>query len=268
MKIGLIQTNTQNDKEQNLAFIEAAIDKVVEEGADLITLPETFAYLGPDEGLRENAEEIDGPTLNRLRVKAREKGVFIHCGSILEKRGERIFNTSVVFNREGKTVAQYSKIHLFDIETPGGVVYRESDVVSAGSEVVTFDCEGRTVGLAICYDLRFPELFRKLAEMGASLILVPAVFTLMTGKDHWEPLLRARAIENLCYVAAAGNWGICPPKYTSWGHSMVVNPWGTVIAQAGDCATTVMAELDFGLLEDIRKKLPSLAHRRRDVFSG
>jgi len=266
MKIGIIQTNTQHDIAKNLAFIEKSIDTLADAGADLITLPETFTFLGPDQDMRENAEPIDGSSLTRLQEKARDRKLFIHCGSILERRGDNIFNTSVVFNCQGEQVARYSKIHLFDIEIPGGTVFRESAVVTAGKDVVTFDCDGITVGLSICYDLRFPELYRKLVEMGAALILVPAVFTLMTGKDHWEPLLRARAIENLCYVAAAGNWGICPPKHHSWGHSMVINPWGTVLAQAADCATTIMTELDFGYLHAVREKLPALQHRRRDIF--
>ncbi|MFV0437221.1 MAG: carbon-nitrogen hydrolase family protein [Desulfopila sp.] len=268
MKIGLIQTDTQGDKNSNLRRIEAAVERLAGDGADLITMPETFAYLGPDAGLRANAEPLDGPSLTRLRNKARERRVYLHCGSILERRGKKIFNTSVVYDRLGEQVAQYSKIHLFDIEAPGGTVFRESEVVSGGDEVVVFTCEGHTVGLSICYDLRFPELYRRQVERGAELLLVPAVFTLMTGKDHWEVLLRARAIENLCYVAAAGNWGTCPPKYTSWGHSMVVDPWGTVLAQAPDCTATLSAELDFSRLAALRAKLPALSHRRRDLFPG
>ncbi|SHO49803.1 carbon-nitrogen hydrolase family protein [Desulfopila aestuarii] len=268
MKIGLVQTNIQNDTSKNLAFVEKSIDKLADQGADLITLPETFAFLGSDQEMKDHAESIDGPTLTRLQKKARDKAVFIHCGSIFEKRGDKIFNTSVVFNRQGEQVASYSKIHLFDIEIASGIIYRESDVVTAGNDVVTFNCEGVIVGLSICYDIRFPELYRKLVEMGASLILAPAVFTLMTGKDHWEPLLKARAIENLCYIAAAGNWGICPPKYNSWGHSMVINPWGTVLVQAADCATTIITELDFAFMDSIREKLPALQHRRRDIFSS
>lgn len=268
MKIGLVQMNISQDKFRNLEFAKAGIDKLADEGADLIMLPEMFNYLGSDRELQANAEPMDGPSLTELSRKARDRGVFVHCGSILEKRGDRVFNTSVVVDRRGEVIAAYSKIHLFDIEAPGGTVYLESEVVSPGSEVVTFDCEGVTVGLSICYDLRFPELYRRLADLGASLLLVPAVFTMMTGKDHWEVLLRARAIENLCYVAAAGNWGWCPPKYTSWGHSMVVNPWGLVLAQAADCATTISCELDFTVLDSIRERLPALHHRRRDIFPG
>lgn len=268
MKVGIVQMNTQSDKARNLQVAESGIDRLAKEGADLIVLPETFNYLGPDKDLAVNAEPLDGPSLARLKKKAKDKGIFIHCGSILEQRSGQIFNTSVVLDREGKTVAQYSKIHLFDIEIPGGIVYKESDVVTPGRDIVTFDCEGVTVGLSICYDIRFPELYRKLADRGASLFIIPAVFTLMTGKDHWEPLIRARAIENLCYVAAAGNWGICPPKYHSWGHSMVVNPWGTILAQAPDCETNFAVELDFALLDSIRQKLPALTHRRRDLFPG
>jgi len=267
MRIGLVQMNIGQEKEVNLAFAEAAIDRLASERADLICLPETFNYLAGEEEMRENAEPLDGPSLSRLREKARERGVNVHCGSILERRGTEVYNTSVVFDRRGEQIAAYSKIHLFDVEISGGVVYRESDVVSPGSKVAVFDCEGVSVGLSICYDLRFPELYRSLADRGAPLVLVPAVFTLMTGKDHWEVLVRARAIENQCYVAAIGNWGWCPPKYTSWGHSMVVNPWGTILVQAADCATTLCCELDMDLLRAVREKLPALRHRKGDLFA-
>ena len=266
MKLGLIQTNTQSDIAANLAFIEAGISRLAEAGAELVLLPETFTYLGSDEDMRASAEPLAGPSLSRLRQLAREKGLFLHCGSILERRDDQIYNTSVVYDRNGNELGKYSKLHLFDIETPGGVVYKESAFVTPGDEPVVIEINGRKVGLAICYDLRFPELFRNLSARGAELVLMPAVFTLMTGKDHWEVLLRARAIENLCYVAAANNWGSCPPKHPSWGHSMVVNPWGTVIAQAADCATTLIAELDFDLLAAVRQKLPALHHRRRDIL--
>lgn len=266
MNIGIIQTDTQNNKAKNLEFIETSILKLSAQGADLITLPEMFPFLGPDEEMLANAEPIDGPTLSRLKELARSNQVYIHCGSIAEKRGDKLYNTTVVYDRNGEQVAQYSKIHLFDIEIPGGIVYKESDVITAGDKVVTFDCDGTTVGLSICYDMRFPELYRKLSDMGAALILVPAVFTLMTGKDHWEPVLRTRAIENLCYVVAANNWGICPPKYNSYGHSLVINPWGNITNLANDGPTTILAELDFDFMNSVREKLPALNHRRRDIF--
>ena len=266
MKIGLCQMNTQDKKTKNLEAAEAAIDKLAAQGADLVVLPEMFHFLGLDEEKITNAELIPGPSIDRLQRKAKAKGIFLHCGSILEKVGNKIYNATVVFNRQGERVAFYRKIHLFDVEIPGGIVYKESAVVTPGKEVVTFNCEGVTVGLSICYDLRFPELYRKLADQGASLILIPAAFTLMTGKDHWEPLIRARAVENVCYVAACGQWGFHPPNNQCWGHSMVVNPWGAVIAQCRDGESMVLAELDFEYMHSVREKLPALQHRRKDIF--
>lgn len=268
MKIGLCQMNTQDNKLRNIEVAEAAVDKLSAQGADLIVLPEMFNFLGPDEDKIANAEPIPGPSIDRLQRKGKEKGIFLHCGSILEKDGERIYNATVVFDREGKQVAFYRKIHLFDVEIPGGIVYKESAVVTPGREITSFDCEGVTVGLSICYDIRFPELYRRLADKGASLILIPAAFTLMTGKDHWETLVRARAIENVCYVAACGQWGFHPLNNQCYGHTMIVNPWGTVIAQARDGVTTVLAELDFHYMYEVREKLPSLQHRRKDIFTG
>ena len=268
MKIGLCQMNTQDKKSKNVEAAEAAIDRLASQGADLVVLPEMFHFLGPDEEKPVNAEPIPGPTIDRLQKKAKEKKIFLHCGSILEKDGNKIYNATVVFDRQGKRVAFYRKIHLFDVEIHGGIVYKESAVVTPGKDIVAFDCEGVTVGLSICYDLRFPELYRRLADRGASLILIPAAFTLMTGKDHWEPLIRARAIENVCYVAACGQWGFHPPVNQCWGHSMVVNPWGAVIAQARDGETTVLAEIDFEYMRSVREKLPALQHRRKDIFAG
>ena len=266
MKIGLCQMNTQDKKAKNLEAAEAAIDKLAAQGADLVVLPEMFHFLGPDEEKITNAEPVPGPSIDRLQRKAKEKRIFVHCGSILEKDGNKIYNASVVFNRQGERVAFYRKIHLFDVEIPGGIVYKESAVVTPGKDIMTFNCEGITVGLSICYDLRFPELYRRLADRGVSLILIPAAFTLMTGKDHWEPLIRARAIENVCYVAACGQWGFHPVNNQCYGHSMVVNPWGMIIAQARDGETTVLAELDFEYMHSVREKLPALQHRRKDLF--
>jgi len=266
MKIGLVQMNTQNDKARNQQAAEAAINSLADQGADLVMLPEMYNFLGLDEEKLLNAEPIPGPSIDRLQRKAKEKGIFLHCGSILEKEGDKFYNATVVFNRRGERVAFYRKIHLFDVEIPGGIVYKESAVVTPGKEIVTFDCEGTTVGLSICYDLRFPEFYRRLADRGSSLILIPAAFTLMTGKDHWEPLIRARAIENVCYVAACAQWGFYPANNQCYGHSMVVNPWGTIISQARDGETVVLADLDFDYMDSIRAKLPALNHRRRDLF--
>lgn len=266
MKIGLAQLNSRDDKERNLACAEAAIDRLVAQGADLVVLPEMANFLSSDAENALAAEPVPGPSTERLRAKAREHGVFLHLGSVVESRGGRLYNTSVVFDRAGEEVARYSKIHLFDVELPGGKVYRESAAITPGDQVTTFECEGLTVGLAICYDLRFPELFRALADRGAHLLLVAAAFTLTTGKDQWEPLLRARAIENGCYVAACGQWGPSPPSNQCYGHSMVVDPWGMIAAQCHEGEGTLVVELDMDYLLAVRTRLPVLAHRRKDLF--
>ena len=267
MKIGLAQLNSRDDKERNLAAAEAAIDRLAAQGADLIMLPEMVNFLGSDLDNARAAEPIPGPSTDRLRAKAREHGVFLHGGSIIESRDGRLYNTSVVFDRTGAEVACYSKIHLFDVELPDGKVYKESAAITPGAEVATFECEGLTAGLAICYDLRFPELFRALADRGAHLLLVTAAFTLTTGKDQWEPLLRTRAIENGCYVAACGQWGASPPNNQCYGHSMVVDPWGMIAAQCHEGAGTLVAELDVEYLHAVRARLPVLRHRRKDLFA-
>ncbi len=266
MKIGLAQLNSRDDKERNLAAAEAAVDRLAAQGVDLVLLPEMFNFLGSDAGNARAAESIPGPSTQRLRAKAQEHRIFLHCGSLVEKRDEGMYNTSVVFDRGGAEVARYSKIHLFDVELPDGRAYKESAAITPGRDVVTFDCDGITAGLAICYDLRFPELFRALTDRGAELVLVAAAFTVATGKDHWEPLLRARAIENGCYMAACGQWGTSTPTNQSHGHSMVVDPWGMIAAQCHEGEGTLAVELDMDYLRSVRDRLPVLKHRRRDLF--
>ncbi|MBM9605335.1 carbon-nitrogen hydrolase family protein [Desulfopila inferna] len=267
MRIGLVQMNTQKDKAENLAEAERLIDVQAREGARLIMLPEYFNFLGPEKHWRKNSEELhNSMSLGRVQEKAIEHKVFIHCGSFLEKSGSDIHNTAVVFDPLGDIVAKYRKIHLFDVEVPGGRKYFESETITAGNEVVTFTVDGIIFGMATCYDLRFPELFRVLSARGVQVILVPAAFTMMTGKDHWELLLRARAVENLCYVAAAGQYGSCPPSYVSFGRSMVVDPWGVVISQARDSVTTISAEVDMKHLAEVRKTFPALDHVRSEMF--
>jgi len=190
----------------------------------------------------------------------------VHIGSYLERDGDRFFNTGVVFDPKGERIAVYRKIHLFDVEIPGGKSYRESDTISPGTEVVTFPIGAFRFGMATCYDLRFPELFRRLAQIGADVILLPAAFTLQTGRDHWELLLRARAVENLCWVAAAGQWGPAPPDHLTFGRSMVINPWGLVVGQAPDGVSTLIARLDLETIHEIRTRFPAHNHIRRDLF--
>lgn len=267
MKIGLAQMNTRDDKSVNLANAEKLIDQLASEHAELIMLPEYFNFLGPDAQKPENAEPMDGPSLERIQNKAVQHKIYIHLGSFLEKDDVHIYNTSVVYDPDGKMIAKYRKIHLFDVEAPGGIVYQESKTITPGPEVVTFKIGEITFGLSICYDLRFPELYRELSKRGAQVILVPAAFTLQTGRDHWELLLRARAVENLCWVGAAAQWGVHPPANSCFGRSMVINPWGIVMAQASDGVSHITADISFDSLNSIRTTFPALDHKREDIFS-
>jgi predicted amidohydrolase len=266
MKIGLVQMNSRQDKAANLAAAEEGIEKLAYQGVDLVLLPEMFNHLGSDEANAAAAEEIPGPSTEWARDQAREKGLFVHCGSIIERREKGNYNTSVVYDRTGAEVVRYSKLHLFDIVLPDGSEYLESQAITAGDRVSVFECDGVVAGLAICYDLRFPELFRALAEGGAELFLLPAAFTVPTGMYHWEPLIRTRAIENGCYMAACGQWGTWARGKQCYGHSLVADPWGTVIAQCREGVDTLVVDLDMAYLRLVRERMPVLQHRRRDLF--
>ena len=226
-----------------------------------IDRPEYVDHLGPGSG---DPEAVGGPFSTFFAAAARELGIWVVAGSFHETGPEpgRGYNTSLVFDRAGELVSRYRKMHLYDVEIPGRVSYRESATVLPGDAPVTCDVDGVRFGLSICYDLRFPELYRRLAIAGAQVLVVPAAFMLHTGRDHWEVLLRARAIENQCYLLAAAQIGDHEPGRTCYGRSMVVDPWGTVIAQAPDRVTIAVAELDFDRLALIRSELPSLRNRR------
>jgi predicted amidohydrolase len=267
LKVGLAQLNSRQNKAANLAAAGQAVDRLAGQGADLVLLPEMFNFHGLDDANAASAEAIPGPSTEWASAKAQEHGIFLHCGSLIARRGDDLLNTSVVFDRAGTEIARYSKIHLFDVRTPDGLVYAESDRLTAGNEVVVADCDGITIGLAICYDLRFPQLFHALADRGAHLLLLPAAFTVPTGISHWEPLLRARAIENGCYVAACGQWGPYARGRQNYGHSMVVDPWGVVVAQCREGVDTISVELDIEYLHSVRERMPVQRHRRRDLFS-
>ena len=265
--IGLSQMNTKADKTENLAAAKTAIRDLAERGAELIMLPEHFNFLGPGRLRQQNAEPVAAsPSLDMIRREARNLSVHIHLGSYLEKDGDHIYNTGLVVDSRGEIAAKYRKLHLFDVEIPGGKKYLESKTITAGDEVTTFAIGNFVFGMATCYDLRFPELFRRLSHLGAHVLLLPAAYTLQTGRDHWEVLLRARAIENLCWVAAAGQWGAIPPDHLCYGRSMVINPWGLVVAQATDKITSITAELDLESLQEIRTRFPVLDHVRQDMF--
>ena len=273
LKASLIQMNSGPDKPANLAAAEALIARAVEtERPDWIGLPECFDFLG---GRREDklaaAEPIgEGLAYRLMSGLARRHGVFLHAGSMLERvpgqagPAERIRNTTVVFDRGGSEIARYSKIHMFDIETPDGASYRESASFEPGRAIVTYDCEGVTVGCAICYDLRFPRLFEALVDRGAQAIVLPAAFTLQTGKDHWEVMCRARAIEAQAYLLAPAQCGAHragEETRLTYGHSLVADPWGHVVARASDGPGFVSARLEPERVAAVRRRMPVREHR-------
>jgi predicted amidohydrolase len=268
LPVAAVQMNSRGDKTENIQRALELIDRAAGTGARLVALPEVWTYLGAQEGNRENAEPIPGPTISLLAERARRHGIYLHCGSILEIRpGEpKVLNTAVVLNPDGDIIGQYSKIHMFDVTIDGVASYQESATVAPGDEIVTVDIDGVRIGLAICYDLRFPELFRILALRGAEAIILPAAFTMTTGKDHWEVLIRARAIENGVFMIAPGQFGSYEPGKWCYGRSLIVDPWGTVLATAPDDVTVISATLDRSLLRKIRRQVPSLANRMPDRY--
>lgn len=269
MLVAAIQMNSQENKELNITKAERFIDEAVERGATLVGLPEYFNFLGSDKEKLAQAEPIPGPTIERLAAKARAYGIYLHCGSIPERgeRTDKVYNTNVLLNPQGEILAKYRKIHLFDIALEGQPSYRESATIQAGEEAVVVETDFAPIGLSICYDLRFPELYRRLAVQGAKIIFIPAAFTLYTGKDHWEVLIRARAIENQAYVIAPAQVGAHGGgKRACYGKSMIVDPWGTVLAKAPDKEGVIVADLDLEYLEKLRKELPSLTNRAARLF--
>jgi deaminated glutathione amidase len=276
MKVSFVQMNSISDKAANIAAAESLIERAVrEEQPDWVLLPEQFDWAGGSKADKvRNAETIPGgPAYAMAQAQAIKHKIFVHAGSIMERiDGEdRIHNTTVVFNREGEEIARYRKIHLFDVTTPDGTSYKESAGVKAGDQVVTYDCEGVTIGCSICYDLRFPDLFQALAEKGAEIIALPAAFTMQTGKDHWEVLLRARAIETETYVCAAAQTGaftVGNEQRQTYGHSLVADPWGHVVAKASDGVGVVSARLDPAQVKRVRALIPVAQHRKRLSVAG
>jgi predicted amidohydrolase len=267
VRVAAVQLNSNGDKARNLAAAERLVRAAAADGAELVALPEKWNLLAGGAELVAGAEPLDGPSLTSARSWARELGVHLLAGSISERgEEEKASNTSVLVGPDGEDLAVYRKIHMFDVDA-GGVSYRESAHEQAGSEVVAAPVGDLIAGLTVCYDLRFPELFRILALRGARLILVPSAFTLATGRDHWEVLLRARAIENQLFVIAPNQVGEAPPHYSSFGRSMIVDPWGVVLATAPDEECFVAADLDFAVLDRIRESLPSLANRQPGAYA-
>lgn len=269
MKVSLIQTNAGADKAANVARVLELIDQAgVEDRPDLIMLPECITLYGSTmEAQRAAAEPFpSGETYEALRQAAIRHNAYLHIGSLNEREGERVYNTTLVFDRAGNEVARYRKIHMFSITAPDGVVYDEGKLYTPGTDIVTYDIDGVTVGCTICYDVRFPELFQALVDRGASIIAVPAAFTLQTGKEHWEALLRARAIETQCFILAPGQEGAYEEDGATlynYGHSLIVEPWGTVIARRGLGEGVVSARLDLADVAKSRARIQLANHRAK-----
>lgn len=259
-----VQMRSDDDKARNLDAAVAHVEHAAALGATLVVLPETFSWRGPAARDQDEAEPLDGPTLTRLAGVARQHRLTLVAGSILERapggNGASPYNTSVVLGPDGSMLASYRKVHLFDVSIPGKVEVRESARRGRGAAVTSVATPVARLGLSVCYDVRFPELYRALAHDGAEVLCVPAAFTFPTGAAHWEVLLRARAIENQCWVLAANQHGPSGLGHADFGHSMIVDPWGTVVACASDGERVIVAEIDRGLLAKVRREMPCLEH--------
>ncbi len=276
MRVSVVQMSPGHDKAENIAQAGKLIDQAIEaDRPDIVSLPEMWTCLGGNRSAKyEQAEalpaqgsnEPGGPAYEFLRSVARERRIHVHGGSLGEKSGDRLFNTTVVFDPDGTEIARYRKIHMFDIVAPDGKGYRESAVYGWGDEIVTYEAGGVKVGCAICYDVRFPELFLALRRAGAELIFLPSAFTVPTGRDHWDVLIRARAIETQCWMAAPATWGehldaAGEPRFT-YGHSLVCDPWGTIVAKVPDGVGWATARLDPAIGKRVRRDMPVLEHRK------
>lgn len=274
MKITVIQTNTISDKAKNIAQAKSLIERAITaDRPDVIVLPEVWNWRGGTTAQKvEQADQIPGgPAYEMTRVLARQHKVWIHGGSLIERipGGTQVYNTTCVFNRDGREVARYRKIHMFDIIAPDGTPYRESDDIRPGEEVVAYDLEGFKIGCTICYDMRFAELYIQLAKQGCDVIMVPSSFTLQTGKDHWEPILKVRAIETQCYIVAPAQYGPFVDgkggTRQSYGHSLIADPWGHVVCKVSDGVGFASANIDHAQIKRVRELIPMNAHRKLKV---
>lgn len=267
LRVAAVQLTSGDDRPRNTARAGELVARAAGAGARLVVLPERWPFIhGPR--TPEAAEGLDGPSVAAAAGWAREHGVAVLAGSIVEAGapGGRTYNTSVLIAPGGEIAGVYRKVHLFDVEV-GGRAYRESAATAAGDELTVATVLDVEVGMSVCYDLRFPELYRALVDGGARILTVPAAFTATTGRDHWEPLLRARAIENQCVVVAAGQYGTHADGTVSHGRSMIVDPWGVVLAQAPDGEGLAVADVDLDRLAEVRRRLPALDHRRPGVYA-
>jgi deaminated glutathione amidase len=259
-----VQMLASADKEANLQEAERWIREACSRGAQIVALPEVFNWRGDREQERKMAEPVPGRTSDRMADLAKELKIHLLSGSILEEApgNNKAYNTSLVFDPQGRLLAAYRKIHLFDVDIKRGVSVKESDTRLSGEAVVVASTDLCPMGLTICYDLRFPELYRSLTAKGARIIFVPSAFTALTGEAHWEPLLRARAIENQVYVIAPDQVGKNPKSFATYGNSMIIDPWGRVLARASDIPGVILAEIDLDYLARVRAELPAISHRK------
>jgi predicted amidohydrolase len=264
--IALCQMKVVDDKKKNQVQAVKMIKKAGKT-ADLVVLPEMFNCPYDIEKFPEYAEESDNsPTLSEVSWAAKKANVYLVAGSIPEREGKHVYNSSFFFNPQGEIIGSYRKMHLFDIDVPGEISFKESETLSAGDQLTVVKTDLGKIGICICYDMRFPELLRLMTLQGAQLIVVPGAFNLTTGPVHWEPLIRVRAIDNQVYMAAASPARDKTASYVAYGHSMLVDPWGTVLAKASSLEEIIYSEIDLSYLEKVRKDLPLLRNRRTDIY--
>ena len=267
IKLALCQMNVIDDKKANVENAQAMIDEGVSRNADFIVLPEMFnCPYSNDKFIEYGEEEKDSATLNTISSLARDNHVYILAGSIPEKENGKLYNTSYLFNKSGKIMAKHRKMHLFDIDVKGKITFKESDVLTAGDEFTVADTEFGKIGIGICYDVRFPELARIMVEKGALILFYPGAFNMTTGPAHWELLFRSRALDNQAYCV-----GVAPAlnedaSYHSFGHSIIANPWGEVIAEADEKESLIVCEIDLDEIKKVREELPLLKNKREDLY--
>jgi predicted amidohydrolase len=268
MRVAVVQMNSTSERSHNVERALALIDHAVDRGATFVLLPEYMTYRGAYDGFAGASEPIPGPTSERLAASARRHSIYLHGGSLIERTAQpdRFYNTSLLFDPQGELIARYRKIHLFDVRVDDAVIDTESRIIRAGDTLVTVDVAGFKIGMSICYDLRFPEMYCALSAAGAEVLVVPSAFTAYTGKSHWEILLRARAIENFAYVLAPAQHGPGEGDNLCYGHSMIIEPWGEILAAASDGDQVVVADLDRNQVIRRRQQIPVFHARRSEIY--